>query len=270
MADRADNTKKASFNVSGITTATKRIVTIPDADGTILFNVVEDPSPQAGGVFDLNANLLNTSKGADVASATVLLLIKDGNSADVTGTTTITSFQSIGIGSFITLQFDAILTLTHDATDLILPGGANITTAAGDHFTFIEYASGDYRCIAYALASGEAIVGGGGGGGSGILPASESTKTADYTILSGDVGTRIILGSATAADRKFTLDVSLFTDSTEQISFVNKSAFRLEIEVSNTSTMTFNDIGTNDFLWKGDGILTINGDTSTNANVVAG
>jgi len=54
----------------------------------------------------------------------------------------------------IVLHFDAALTLTHDATNLSLPGGTNITTAAGDEAIFIEYASADYRCIAYTTAAG--------------------------------------------------------------------------------------------------------------------
>ncbi|MFA6040612.1 MAG: hypothetical protein WC733_03835 [Methylophilus sp.] len=99
-------------------------------------------------------------KGADVASATALPLITDGNYFDVTGTTTITSFNSVGVGTWVALQFDGALTLTHNATDLILPGAANITTAAGDEAIFIEYASGDYRCISYTKASGLPIAGG--------------------------------------------------------------------------------------------------------------
>jgi len=97
-------------------------------------------------------------KGADIASATALVLGNDGNYFDVTGTTTITSITTKQVGTIVTLHFDAILTLTHNATDLILPGGANITTAAGDEFTFVEYAAGDWRCLAYALASGKAVV----------------------------------------------------------------------------------------------------------------
>ena len=97
-------------------------------------------------------------KGADVASATVLPLVSDGNSFDVTGTVTVTSFADLGgTGTEINLHFDGILTLTHHATNLILPTGANIITAAGDHATFINYASGDYRCINYQRASGAAL-----------------------------------------------------------------------------------------------------------------
>jgi hypothetical protein len=89
------------------------------------------------------------SKGADVASAAALPLITDGNYFDVTGTTTITSMASMGVGTWIRLHLDGALTLTHNATDLILPGAANIVTAAGDEAEFIEYASGDWRCVSY-------------------------------------------------------------------------------------------------------------------------
>lgn len=89
------------------------------------------------------------SKGADVASAAALTLGSDGNYFDITGTAAITSIVSKGIGTVVKLHFDGILTLTHHATDLILPAGANITTAAGDEAEFVEYASGDWRCTSY-------------------------------------------------------------------------------------------------------------------------
>lgn len=96
---------------------------------------------------------LSLSKGADIASATALTLGSDGNYFDVTGTTTITSIGTAGIGTVIRLHFDAILTLTHNAADLILPGVANITTAVGDEAEFVEYASGDWRCTKYQRAA---------------------------------------------------------------------------------------------------------------------
>jgi len=92
---------------------------------------------------------VSMGKGADVASATALPVLTDGNYFDVTGTTTITSINTIGAGTVIRLHFDGILTLTHHATDLILPGGLNITTAAGDEAEFVEYAAGDWRCTNY-------------------------------------------------------------------------------------------------------------------------
>ena len=93
------------------------------------------------------------AKGADVASATALTLGDDGNYFDITGTTAITSIATKGVGTVVKLHFDAGLTLTHNATDLILPGGANIVTAAGDEAEFVEYAAGDWRCTNYSRAS---------------------------------------------------------------------------------------------------------------------
>jgi hypothetical protein len=88
-------------------------------------------------------------KGADVASAAALAVDIAGNSFDVTGTTTVTSINTKGVGTKITLQFDAALTLTHHATNLILPAGENITTAAGDIAVLEEYAAGDWRLVSY-------------------------------------------------------------------------------------------------------------------------
>ena len=103
-------------------------------------------------------------KGADVASATALPVIADGNYFDVTGTATVTSIDTVAIGAAITLQFSGILILTHHATNLILPTAANITTQAGDVVKFVEYAAADWRCVSYERADGTALVGGAGGG----------------------------------------------------------------------------------------------------------
>lgn len=91
---------------------------------------------------------LNLAQGADVVAANALVLGTDGNSFDITGTTTITSIGTLGVGTFVTLQFDEVLTITHHATDLVLPNGANIVTKAGDICTFYEYATGDWRLVA--------------------------------------------------------------------------------------------------------------------------
>ena len=79
---------------------------------------------------------LKTDKGADVASATATTLGADGNTFDITGTTTIVTIPSTNwaVGNIVHLQFDGVLTVTHSsATDSILLGNqANMTTAAGD------------------------------------------------------------------------------------------------------------------------------------------
>lgn len=108
--------------------------------------------PAFGGV-NTYTKIQKWAKGADVASATALTLGDDGNYFDITGTTTVTSIATKGAGTVVKLHFDASLTLTHHATDLILLGGANIVTAAGDEAEFIEYATGDWRCTNYTRAS---------------------------------------------------------------------------------------------------------------------
>jgi hypothetical protein len=72
-------------------------------------------------------------KGSDIASAAAIS-IGEGGYFHVTGTTTITDidFAIDKAGRMAWLIFDGVLTLTHNATSLILPTGANITTAAGD------------------------------------------------------------------------------------------------------------------------------------------
>ena len=140
--------------------------------GTIDDTIIGGTTPEAGSFTQVK-----WAKGADVASANALALGIDGNYFDVTGTTSITSINTLGVGIHIGLHFDGILTLTHDATDLILPGDANITTAAGDEAWFVEYATGDWRCVNYSPAVGSARIGvnvmaamGEAGAGLGICP----------------------------------------------------------------------------------------------------
>ncbi len=125
-------------------------------DGT-QFQLVPDIQPPANAAATDTDNVYTKTetwkKGADVASASALAVDIDGNLFDVTGTTAITSLNSKGVGTIVKLHFDGALTLTHNATDLILPGAANITTAAGDEAEFYEYASGDYRCTKYTRAA---------------------------------------------------------------------------------------------------------------------
>jgi len=78
---------------------------------------------------------------------------------DITGTTTITGLGTVRAGIWKVLQFDGALTFTHNATSLILPGGANITTAAGDIAIMFSEGSGNWRCLAYQKASGLPVLG---------------------------------------------------------------------------------------------------------------
>lgn len=98
---------------------------------------------------------LNFAQGADIASATTTDIgAATGNFVHVTGTTTITGLGTVQAGTIRVVRFAGALTLTHNATSLILPGSANITTAANDVAVFVSEGSGNWRCISYQPAGG--------------------------------------------------------------------------------------------------------------------
>jgi len=108
---------------------------------------------------DAMTGTLNFAPTVSVASATATGIgAALSNVITITGTTTITSFSSAPAGSVRWLTFAGVLTLTHNGVSLILPGGANITTAAGDSAVFESLGSGNWRCTNYTRANGTSVV----------------------------------------------------------------------------------------------------------------
>lgn len=95
------------------------------------------------------------SKGADILSAATITLTPNAVH-HVTSTTTITDidFSPALDGAQAWVVFDGALTLTHNATTLQLPGGANIVTAAGDRALFVQDATDNVICLEYVRAGG--------------------------------------------------------------------------------------------------------------------
>jgi hypothetical protein len=99
-------------------------------------------------------------QGSNIASATTVNLANaTGNSVTITGTTTITGLGTVAAGTVFNLTFSGILTLTHNATSLILPTGANIATNPGDVAQFVSLGSGNWKCIGYLRANGRQVAG---------------------------------------------------------------------------------------------------------------
>jgi len=98
------------------------------------------------------------TKGVDIASATTITIPTTGDYFDVTGTAIITG-MTVAADRHFTLQFDGAVTLTHNATSLILPNnGSNITpTAAGDVATFQTTSANNVKCINYEAKSGSPL-----------------------------------------------------------------------------------------------------------------
>jgi phage-related tail fiber protein len=126
------------------------------ADGTALAGSPDATKlPLTGGTL---SGALNLAPVATLASAsTVNIGAAAANDISITGTTTITAFDTIASGAHRNLIFAGALTLTHNGTSLILPGAANITTAAGDVAQFVSLGSGNWRCTGYMKADGTLI-----------------------------------------------------------------------------------------------------------------
>ena len=127
---------------------------------TALADLVSDTTPQLGGYLDANSQFIGMDKGGPIASAGTTTIDTDGDYFDVTGTTTITG-MTVAVNRHFFLQFDAALILTHHATDLDLPGEANITTAAGDVAEFFSHTADKVQCVNYTKADGSAVKAGG-------------------------------------------------------------------------------------------------------------
>lgn len=98
-------------------------------------------------------------KGPNIASAATLVLT-EGGYFHITGTVTITDidFAVAKDGRAAWVVFDGILTLTHNATTLILPGGQNIVTAVGDRALFVQDVTDNVICLAYVRAASVPLV----------------------------------------------------------------------------------------------------------------
>lgn len=123
------------------------------------FTNLVGPGGTMTGALAFSGAALNEAQGADIASAaTINLDSATGNLVDVTGTTAITAI-TLSQGRERTVRFTGSLVLTHGGS-LVLPGGASITTAAGDYAVFRGYSGGIVRCVVYQRADGQPLASG--------------------------------------------------------------------------------------------------------------
>ncbi len=96
---------------------------------------------------------------ASIASAaTVNLGSSPQTNLTVTGTTGITAFSGLAAGQTKLLTFAAALTVTYNATSLIITGGGSYTTAANDQAIVTCISGGNYRLMIIP-ASGRSVTG---------------------------------------------------------------------------------------------------------------
>ena len=117
-------------------------------DGTELAHVVQGGNSRRTSILAIKDG---AGARVDVASATTTNI---GAAASqyvrITGTTTIEAFDDVPAGVTREVLFDASVTIEHDATSLIMPGGKDIVTTAGDVAVFRSEGSGNWRCVRYS------------------------------------------------------------------------------------------------------------------------
>ena len=244
-----------------------------DGTANITINAV-DSTARVAKAGDTMTGALNWSATQTIASATTTDIgAATSNSVIVSGTTTITGLGTIAAGAERVVQFSGALTLTHNATSLILPGGDSITTAAGDVAYFVSLGAGNWRCTGYQKANGQSVVASGGspGGSSGNLQynnagafgavTGSSVSGADITLAAGTrtaSGTTLTI-TETRNNGAVAFPGALIVNTTETASAAATKV--VDFQTGGTSRLSVNKAGTTQ----------LNGINSTgyNANVNA-
>lgn len=166
-------------------------------------------STTIGGGLDENLRMIQAvvrqmADTGTIASATTTDLSTVANRfITVSGTTTITGLGTLSAGMSKWLTFSGALILTHHATALILPGAANIATAAGDCGLFESLGAGNWKCLTFSsgapfdasnlsdvadAAKGDALIGV-KSTLTGAASRTQHSKNGDFVTLSDFTGT---------------------------------------------------------------------------------
>lgn len=146
---------------------------------------------------------------ASVASASVCDIGSLGSlCVAITGTAVIASFGTAP-NALRVVRFAASLTLTHNAASLILPGAANIVTAAGDTGLFMSDSGGNWRCMMYQRATT--------GTGKAVLSDSPAITT------SLNLNGWLVAGSLQSASPAFHVFSNASTTETDTIALFDQS-----------------------------------------------
>ncbi len=134
----------ASINLPGVDTAGNQNTTGSAASLTTSRNI-------NGVAFNGTASIeIEDRLGTAVASAATITIGTAGlgETIHVTGTTTISSFGTVAAaGVTRKLVFDGAVTVTHNGTSLICPGGANIVTVAGTVLEVVAESTTNWRVV---------------------------------------------------------------------------------------------------------------------------
>lgn len=107
------------------------------------------------GTVTMNGAAIDEAAEFEVsASAATSIGAAQSNNVRIAGAATITVFDAVASGIVRRVRFTGVCTLTHNATSLVLPGGANITTAVGDSLVAESFGGGNWKVLFYQKATG--------------------------------------------------------------------------------------------------------------------
>ncbi len=110
---------------------------------------------ELGNTLVMDGAAINEAEEIEVnATAETTIGNVDSNNVRIAGSETITAFDAADAGIVRRVRFTGVCTLTHNPTSLVLPGGANITTAVGDCMIAESYGLGNWKVLFYQKASG--------------------------------------------------------------------------------------------------------------------
>lgn len=226
IQNSSDATKQLKFSAASIGTGTTTTITVPDGNSTMATTALAQTFTNKTLTSPTITTPVYTAEATIASATTTDLASGSTNYVSVSGTTTITSFGSNAATTNPVYfgRFTGALTLTHNATSLILPGAANITTAAGDAFIAKYEGSGNWRVTNYTASAGNAggltTIASGSFGAVALLDITSIPQTYRGLILS------IKEASNTVATRALTIEVG---DGTNAVPSVNNGSSYTQI-----------------------------------------
>lgn len=183
--------------------------------GTAFYAVTVASQAEVEGKVDALQPYISVASAATTDIGAIL-----SQNVTITGTTTITSFGTVAAGTVRNVVFSGALTLTHNATSLILPYGGNITTVAGESLRAVSLGSGNWRVTEYQKAAIPALTTGVGLTSTGSLAAGAMTISLEIYTGSSASNTNFPVGQTLlvmgTANRNAAVDVRLSDSNSQQ------------------------------------------------------
>lgn len=145
--------------------------------GTAFYAVAFVSKAVLDGKLDILQPYISVASAATTSIGDVL-----SQNVTITGVTTITSFGTAPAGTERNISFSSALTLTYNATSLILPYGANITTGVRAAVRAVSLGGANWRVTDYQPTSAPALTAGDGLSSSGSIAGGNMILSLDvYT-----------------------------------------------------------------------------------------